>query len=125
MAEEALQAVTPDTDKELQLAQHELQPMKRPASANHPSLLRLIAVQKRNDLEGILSACEVHFLPPTMCWASVGRGAASASVSHVCGAQGAQPSPAEAAIALRMAARAAQRLSSPMRIMQAGMLVPL
>ena len=113
-------------EQNLQPVQHGPQPLAAPATASKPDLLRALSAKKQEGLEAILTACEVCVRVPAAWNECVEHGSAGGlcAVELTCltpaaFTQGEQPSPAQAAMALRTAARAAQRLSSPMRIMQA------
>ena len=97
------------------------QPLANLESADRPGLVKALKAQNKEDLEGILTACDVRPTAVACGRQPVQRPAEDlrCNWSKRVPLQGADPSPAEAAIALRTAAKAAQRLSSPLRIMQA------
>ena len=90
-------------------------------TAEQTDFWKLLAAQHKDDVEGILAVCEVLLAQGLIaCFSMYGLGFTDHSDtdgSHV--KQGAHISPAQAAMALRKAAKAVQRLSSPLRIMQA------
>ena len=114
---EAPTATSPDHSK-----QTELQSEAVSRAAAQTDFWQQLAAQNKDDLEGILAACEVHELH-SLFLAVMALARPSSRLCHLvtawCMVQGAHPSPSQAALALRKAARAAQRKSSPLRIMQA------
>ncbi len=131
-AEQAAQQATTVEDAEqpgaqsatsvVQAEQTQAQSAASRTTADQTDFWKLLGAQHKDDLEGILTVCEVRLVTAACCAYGfvfeVGLMATlHADGSRMC--QGARLSPVQASMALRKAARAAQRLSSPLRIMQA------